>query len=45
VFEGSGMEAFKQELSERFQKLTVRKPDASRAGSREFYILASGLKS
>ncbi len=40
VFEGSGMEQFKRSLSEQFQKVSVRKPDASRAASREFYILA-----
>lgn len=44
VFEGRDVDAFKKKLSERFQKLTVRKPDASRADSREFYILASNLK-
>lgn len=40
VFEGAGMEAFRRNLNEQFQKLSVRKPDASRADSREFYLLA-----
>ena len=40
VFEGAGMEQFKRALKEQFQRNSVRKPDASRPGSREFYILA-----
>jgi 23S rRNA (uridine2552-2'-O)-methyltransferase len=40
VFEGAGMEQFKRALNEQFQRVSVRKPDASRSGSREFYILA-----
>lgn len=40
VFEGAGMEQFKRALKEQFQRVSVRKPDASRSGSREFYILA-----
>ncbi len=40
VFEGAGMEQFKRALKEQFQRISVRKPDASRPGSREFYILA-----
>ncbi len=40
VFEGVGMEQFKRALKEQFQRVSVRKPDASRSGSREFYILA-----
>ncbi len=39
VFEGSGMDQFKRHLNQQFQRVSVRKPDASRAGSREFYIL------
>jgi len=40
LFQGPDIEQFKQELNEQFQRVIVRKPDASRAGSREFYILA-----
>ena len=40
VFEGAGIEQFKRALKEQFQRVSVRKPDASRSGSREFYILA-----
>lgn len=40
VFEGAGMDAYKRSLNEQFQRVIVRKPEASRAGSREFYILA-----
>ena len=40
VFEGSGMGQFKKSLHQQFQRVSIRKPDASRSGSREFYILA-----
>jgi 23S rRNA (uridine2552-2'-O)-methyltransferase len=40
VFEGAGMEAYKRALNQQFQRVIIRKPDASRSGSREFYILA-----
>lgn len=42
LFQGEGSDAFKKELIERFQKVIVKKPKASRAGSREFYVLARG---
>lgn len=44
IFQGSDTQQFKSELSEKFQKVSVRKPDASRADSREFYMLARGSK-
>lgn len=40
VFEGAGIDQFKRSLNEQFQRVTIRKPDASRSGSREFYLLA-----
>jgi 23S rRNA (uridine2552-2'-O)-methyltransferase len=43
VFQGSGVEDMRKELSNKFQKLMIRKPPASRDASREFYILASGF--
>jgi 23S rRNA (uridine2552-2'-O)-methyltransferase len=42
TFEGSLSGTLKSELSSKFQKVTVRKPKASRDSSREFYMLARG---
>ena len=42
LFQGEGIDAFKRELRTHFQKVMVRKPQASRSSSREFYILARG---
>ena len=42
VFQGAGLDPYREELKHRFQKLAVRKPGASRTASREFYLLASG---
>lgn len=44
LFQGAGVDAYRKELNVSFQKLIVRKPDASRDDSREFYILARGYK-
>ena len=44
LFQGEGSDAFKKELMQRFQKVIVKKPKASRAGSREFYVLARGYE-
>jgi 23S rRNA (uridine2552-2'-O)-methyltransferase len=44
VFMGEGFEQFLKQVRERFVKVTVRKPKASRAKSRENYILGKGLK-
>ncbi|MEX2352758.1 MAG: RlmE family RNA methyltransferase [Gammaproteobacteria bacterium] len=44
LFQGSDIAQFKSELSARFQKVAVRKPEASRADSREFYMLARGSR-
>ena len=43
VFQGEGTEAFKEQVSHHFHKVKIRKPDASRARSKEFYFLAEGF--
>jgi len=40
VFEGAGVDDFRKELSQSFQRVSNEKPAASRDQSREFYILA-----
>lgn len=40
VFQGEGVDVFRRDLQEHFQKIVARKPRASRDSSREFYILA-----
>ncbi len=40
VFQGPGIDAYRQLLGEHFQQVVVRKPQASRAESREIYYLA-----
>lgn len=42
VFQGEGLDEFRRDLQHSFAKLVVRKPKASRAASRELYLLASG---
>ena len=42
VFNGEGIDAYKQELRKDFEKLIVRKPKASRPRSAEIYLLAKG---
>ncbi len=42
VFNGEGLDAFKQELRKDFDRLIVRKPRASRPRSAEIYLLARG---
>jgi len=44
LFQGQGVDQFRSELSKHFQRVTTRKPEASRADSREFYILARRTK-
>ena len=43
VFQGADFEPYRQSLRERFEKVMVRKPEASRSESRELYLLARGL--
>ncbi len=42
VFQGEGFELYVKTLRKFFQKVTIRKPDASRSASRELYVLARG---
>ena len=44
LFEGEGTYEFRRFLQEKFSKVIVRKPKASRDQSREFYILARSYK-
>jgi len=44
VFQGAGFEQYMKAMRESFQKVTTRKPDASRLRSREVYLLGRGLK-
>ncbi len=44
VFEGEGIDPFRREFRETFQKVSTRKPRASRPRSPELYLLGSGLK-
>jgi 23S rRNA (uridine2552-2'-O)-methyltransferase len=44
VFQGEGFDAFLKDMRNNFVKVTTRKPEASRARSRETYLLARGLK-
>ena len=43
VFQGQGSDDFLRELRLRFRRVWIRKPQASRARSREVYVLARGL--
>lgn len=44
VFQGEGFDAFLKELRGSFTKVATRKPEASRARSREVYLLAEGFR-
>ena len=43
VFQGEGIDDFRLELKKHYKKVMMRKPPASRASSREFYILGIGF--
>jgi 23S rRNA (uridine2552-2'-O)-methyltransferase len=43
IFQGAGTEAYMKELRLHFKKVAVRKPQSSRARSREVYLLARGF--
>jgi 23S rRNA (uridine2552-2'-O)-methyltransferase len=45
MFQGSGSDQYVKELRTSFDKVIIRKPAASRAESREVYIVAKGFKS
>ncbi len=44
VFQGEGYDEYRKAVLEHFTVLKSRKPEASRARSREMYLLASGFK-
>ena len=44
VFQGEGFDEFLKSLRQVFDKVVIRKPKASRARSREVYLLARGLR-
>ena len=44
VFQGEGFEPWSRQIRDRFDRVTTRKPSASRPRSREVYIVASGFK-
>lgn len=44
VFQGVGSDAYLKDLRTSFEKVLVRKPAASRARSREVYVVARGFK-
>jgi 23S rRNA (uridine2552-2'-O)-methyltransferase len=44
VFQGTGSDAYLKDVRSSFEKVTVRKPKASRPRSREVYVVARGFK-
>ena len=44
VFQGEGYDQLVRDMRERFLIVNTRKPDASRARSREVYLLAKGIR-
>jgi 23S rRNA (uridine2552-2'-O)-methyltransferase len=44
MFQGSGSDEYVKDLRTSFEKVLIRKPAASRAQSREVYIVAKGFK-
>ncbi len=44
LFQGEGFDTLRDDLASRFSRTLVRKPDASRSGSREAYLLARGAR-
>ncbi|MCE9664857.1 23S rRNA (uridine(2552)-2'-O)-methyltransferase RlmE [Halomonas sp. M5N1S17] len=44
VFQGEGFDAYLKELRSSFGRVVTRKPEASRARSREVYLLAEGFR-
>ncbi|MDF7666883.1 23S rRNA (uridine(2552)-2'-O)-methyltransferase RlmE [Orbaceae bacterium ESL0727] len=44
VFQGEGFENYLKEIRSLFKTVKIRKPEASRARSREVYIVATGMK-
>jgi 23S rRNA (uridine2552-2'-O)-methyltransferase len=44
IFQGEGFDEFVRHARTLFNTVIMRKPDASRAKSREVYMVAKGLK-
>ena len=44
LFQGVGSDAYLKELRTAFEKVSIRKPTASRSRSREVYVVAKGFK-
>lgn len=44
LFQGEGSDAWLKDLRSSFDKVTIRKPEASRPRSREVYVVARGFK-
>ena len=44
LFQGEGFDDYQKQLKQRFDRVVMRKPKASRARSREIYALATGYK-
>ena len=44
MFQGAGSDQYLKELRKSFEKVLIRKPEASRKESREVYIVAKGFK-
>jgi len=44
IFQGDGFDGFVKSCRDSFVKVTIRKPKASRARSKEVYLLANTLK-
>jgi 23S rRNA (uridine2552-2'-O)-methyltransferase len=42
IFQGEGFDEYIKILRQYFQRVVIRKPDASRSASRELYVLARG---
>ena len=43
VFHGEGYDDYVKDVRSSFNKVVIRKPDASRARSREVYLVAKGF--
>jgi 23S rRNA (uridine2552-2'-O)-methyltransferase len=44
LFQGTGFDAFVDAARQRFRRVAVRKPKASRPESREVYLVAQGFR-
>ncbi|MFO8140865.1 MAG: SAM-dependent methyltransferase, partial [Marinobacter sp.] len=44
VFHGEGYDDYVKAVRQSFDKVVVRKPDSSRARSREVYLVAKGFR-